>query len=125
MAKDGRMAGELDGMRVLVVEDEILVLMDLEAIFAGAGAAVTTAASLKDGLARVDEAFDVALLDVRLGDGEVFPLARELDRRGVRVVFHSGHARVNDLLSDFPSARALPKPALENQLIRAVADARA
>ena len=118
------MTARLDGTRLLIVEDEVLVLMDLTDVFEAAGATVVPAASLEDGMARVRGAFDVALLDVRLGDGEVFPLARALDRRGVRVVFHSGHARASDLLREFPGARALPKPAMEDDLIRTVAELR-
>ena len=120
------MTDELRGLRVWIVEDEFLVLLDLQTVFEDAGAEVVTAASVEQGLALLDNEPlpDVALLDVRLADGEVFPLARALTRRGVPVVFHSGHAQVSDLAAAFPGARALPKPAPESALLAAVSEAR-
>lgn len=120
----------LSGLRLLVVEDEFLVALDLETMLSDAGAEVTVEATVAGGKARAraafagEGAFDCALLDVRLADGDVFPLAMVLCTQGVAVVFHSGHARIEDVQTMFPDAQTLSKPAPEAALIDAVARVR-
>ena len=114
------MLGKLDGATVLVVEDEFLILLDLEYVLESAGAAITTAASLAEALEAAERRYDVAVLDVRLPDGDVYPAARMLAERDVPLVFHSGHAHNDNIAGDFPSAVALEKPAREQVLIAAV-----
>ena len=112
----------LAGRTLLVVEDEFLILLDLQYMLEEAGACVVTAASVAEGLKAVESApFDVAVLDVRLPDGEVFPVAEKLKERDVPLVFHSGHAERTELQENFPSAIALSKPAPEMELVEAVA----
>ena len=114
------MTGRLDGATVLVVEDEFLILLDLEHVLESAGAAITTAASLAEALKAAERRYDVAVLDVRLPDGDVYPAARMLAERDVPLVFHSGHAHNDNIAGAFPSAVALEKPAREQVLIAAV-----
>ena len=114
------MAGHLDGATVLVVEDEFLILLDLEHVLTSAGATITTASSLAEAMAAAGQRFDVAILDVRLPDGDVYPVARMLMESDVPIVFHSGHAHNDNIAGDFPSAVALEKPAREQVLIAAV-----
>jgi DNA-binding response OmpR family regulator len=82
-------------VKILIVEDESLVSLDMQSIVQGMGIAVT-------GIARtVDEALasiasdppHLVLLDISLdGEFEGVELARTLDRRwGIPVVFISGH----------------------------------
>ena len=115
------MPQRLANRSVLLVEDEFLILLDLEHLLQSEGARVTTASDLRDGLDVVERAFDAAVLDVRLPDGDVFPLAERLQERGVPLVFHSGHAQAEEVLGQFPAAVALAKPAAERVLIDAVA----
>ena len=110
----------LTGQEILVVEDEYLILLDLQLILEDAGASVVTAASVADGLAHVDDRFTAAVLDVRLGDGDVFPVAEALQGRQVPLLFHSGHADRTRLSEMFPDAVALSKPASEDRLVAAV-----
>ena len=116
------MMRHLAGCDLLVVEDEFLILLDLCTILEDQGARVTTASSVADGLAaaRADRNFAAALLDVRLPDGDVFPVAEELVKRDVPLVFHSGHAQSGELKERFPNAIALSKPAAERVLIDAM-----
>ena len=112
----------LTGRTLLVVEDEFLILLDLQYTLEEAGARVVTAGSVAEGLAvAAHERLDAAVLDVRLPDGEVFPLAEALRERGIPLVFHSGHAERTELKEHFPSAIALSKPAPELELVKAVA----
>lgn len=110
----------LANIHILVVEDELLIALSLEAIFADAGAHVTICGSLSEAFGVAQESFDVAVLDVRLPDGEVFPLAEQLVRRNVPLVFHSGHSDTNRLTERFQGAVALEKPAQERHLLGAV-----
>jgi DNA-binding NarL/FixJ family response regulator len=82
----------LNGRRVLIVEDEMLVSMLVEDILLDFGCTVVgTAARLADAmeLARTSE-IDVALLDINLGGNRSFPVAEILAERGVPFVFASG-----------------------------------
>ena len=115
------MSASLSGLSVLVVEDEFLILLDLESILENAGAEVTTATSLAEAFDLLAARYDVAVLDVRLPDGEVYPVARQLDDLEVPLVFHSGHAHGDELAEAFPTAVALAKPARERLLLSAVA----
>lgn len=102
---------------VLVAEDEFLIALNLEMLLEDAGACVRLAATVGEAVAAASNGIDVALLDVSLADGEVFPAADILAERGLPFVFHSGHAATEVLLERYPRARALPKPAHENVLL--------
>lgn len=83
----------LNGTRVLVVEDEFLIAMEIEAALEAAGAIVVgPAPSLEAAcsLAR-DGDIDAAILDVNLGDEHVFPAAELLDQRGIPYIFHTAY----------------------------------
>ena len=116
----------LQGCRVLLVEDELLIALDLQLSLEDEGADVVLADGVATGfaaLARCRAAAklpNVALLDVRLGDGEVFPVADELVSAGVPIVFHSGHAQGADLARGYPDAAVLSKPAPIDALLSAL-----
>lgn len=112
---------DLEGCSVLVLEDEALIAYSIkEQLTRRFGAHVTTAASLRKAKAQIDaEHFDAAILDVRLPDGTSENLARDLIGRGVRVVFHSGHAD-ESLLEACPKAAFVGKPAMIRELAQAL-----
>lgn len=85
-----------DCVHVLVVEDEPLLAMDLEAILVGAGFAVVgPAPSLEDALERLREAaaVEVAVLDITLDGCLSFPIADALADHDIPFLFVSGHTR--------------------------------
>jgi CheY-like chemotaxis protein len=85
----------LRGARVLVVEDEAILSLDLEAMLLDLGCMVAgTADKLDDALqmARTSD-FDVALLDVNLGGKRVDPVAEAIRARGIPIVFVTGYGR--------------------------------
>ncbi|MEX2642671.1 MAG: hypothetical protein WD270_04415 [Acetobacterales bacterium] len=115
--------------RVLVVEDEFLVGLQLEEDLRAHGCEVlgpypTLATAIE--AARV-QTFDLAILDVNLRGEKVYPLADELMDRGKPAILISGYT-----LSDMPDRfRALPhlaKPygphALGQEIRRAIAGAK-
>jgi CheY-like chemotaxis protein len=87
--------GAIDGLRVLVVEDEALIAMDLGAALRGAGCEVVGPVARPDrALGHVDAgAIDAAVLDINLGGETVFAVADALARREVPFVFVTGYDR--------------------------------
>ncbi len=98
--------------RVFLVEDELLVAMDVQDILEDAGCLVEGPYTTVNAALRALEAArpDVAVLDVRLADGEVFPLANALQQAGIPIIFHSGHADEASLGSRYPGAAVCGKP---------------
>ena len=87
------MADILSGLRVLVVEDEMMVLFMIEDILADLGCtAVTSAAAVDEALARIEtQTFDVAMLDSNLGGTRSDAVAAALDARGVQQFDATGY----------------------------------
>ncbi|MEO0032026.1 MAG: hypothetical protein RIS94_1784 [Pseudomonadota bacterium] len=78
--------------RVLVLDDEPLILLDLEFAVEDAGCEALTALALAEALEIVrSQTITAAILDVSLGHGQTCePVARELAARGVPYVLHTG-----------------------------------
>jgi CheY-like chemotaxis protein len=105
------MAGLLGGRRILVVEDEIVVALDLSDIVEELGGAVVGPVSqLARGLALAEsEELDAAILDVNLGDGSSFALADSLLADEVPVIFATGY-EATILPERFANIPRLAKP---------------
>lgn len=116
------MRSVLAGRRVLLLEDEALVAMDLEGIVQDAGAEeVRLAMNLAEAWRTVsDWRPDLALLDVRLPDGSSHDLAAELHERGVHVLFHTGDADASRLAAVAPGAGVLRKPSSAPMIVAAI-----
>ena len=84
-----------DRLRILVVEDEALVALDLEDLLTDLSHdVVATAASVDQALAFVrnaDTMPDAAIVDANLGGKSARPVVDALDAQGVRVVVASGY----------------------------------
>lgn len=110
---------------IMIVEDEFLVALDIEGIVLDCGL------SLHGSYATVKEAIDAskstlptcAILDVRLADGDVFPLADHLKFNKIPIIFHSAHANTSELLNLYPEARICQKPTSQDELSTALRDA--
>ncbi|MCM8558373.1 response regulator [Sphingomicrobium sediminis] len=105
--------------RILVVEDEILIAMDMEHMLEDAGYGVMGAFSnVADSLRALDKEDKpaAAILDVQLDGEDVFPVADRLGELGVPIVFHSGHAEPAKLAEQYPDARFCVKPCTPNIL---------
>lgn len=85
----------LDGLCVLVVEDEAIISFLLEDMLGELGAAdVRHAGTVRSALALLDERIpDLAVLDVNLGGERVYPVAERLAAAGVKFVFTTGYGR--------------------------------
>jgi DNA-binding NtrC family response regulator len=113
----------LSGVRVLVVEDEFLIMLELVALLEEAGAVVVgPCSSVKQALALLDhEDFSAAILDVRLGSESVSPVAHELSRRGLPFVFYTGQAHSDPLVAEWPNATVIGKPAAPRAIVTEIA----
>jgi DNA-binding response OmpR family regulator len=112
----------LRGVKVLIVEDDPLLLMDVESTLAEAGAEVVGCCQTVDEALRHADPVDfaVAVLDFRLGDETASPIARRLEERGVPFVFYTGRARDELILAEWRHCHILEKPSPPCELIRAV-----
>lgn len=120
---DRRMPSLLDGRRILVVEDDYFVADDLSRGLAEEGAEVLgpvpSVAAALDLLDREDWP-DLALLDVKLGDETVYPLADVLRRLGIRFVFATAYGQ-GELPDAYAQVPRCEKPLIMHQLLRALA----
>ncbi|MBY2949953.1 response regulator [Rhizobium leguminosarum] len=87
---------DLMKQRVLIVEDEFLIALDLEATVEGMGMQVAGFANDCEQALRLAPLADIALVDVNLADG---PTGPEIGRRlaqehGIAVVFMTGNPEV-------------------------------
>lgn len=85
----GRALQQVDMPRVLIVEDEFLIALQLEAILTGFGCSIVGIMADFKGLAGVADAPDVALVDINLRDGPTGgDIARELSLRfGTTIIY--------------------------------------
>jgi len=120
-----RNADALSGVRVLIVEDEALLALEIQELLQSAGSTVigTFNDLARAGQVARREAIDVAVLDTNLNGEMVYPLADDLVVRGIPFVFVTGYATSN-LPERFRSMPQVAKPfdptSLTNELQRMI-----
>jgi DNA-binding response OmpR family regulator len=109
----------LAGVAILIVEDEPLIALDLQATLQAAGASATCCKA-DDAVAMVgQQPFSAAVLDARPGSSEHRPIARRLRDSGVPFLFYSTQAP-----EDVTTVRGAPvvlKPGRPQEIVGAVA----
>lgn len=113
----------LNGLKVLVVEDEMLVSMLVEDMLAEFGCAIVgPAPDIDQALALAgDSDIDAAILDVNVSGRQIFPVADALKKRGVPFAFASGYGEAG-LAEDHKGAPVLQKPFRQADLERILRD---
>jgi CheY-like chemotaxis protein len=105
------------GLRILVVEDEMLIAVLIEEMLQGLGCHVVGPVSRLDAALRLahEEPLDAAILDVRIRGGHVYPVAEELLARNIPFVLASGYGdwALPESLQDQPR---LTKPFRQHDL---------
>lgn len=112
---------ELDGHRVLVVENEYYIATDTARALRGAGASVAGPCASEDAAtAEVARARpDAVIVDINLGEGPSFKLAGSLKERGIPFLFVTAHD--DDVIpAEFGNVGRLQKPVELWQVVDAV-----
>jgi CheY-like chemotaxis protein len=101
----------LSGRRVLVVEDEMLVLMMIEDMLTDLGCeSVTTAATADKAITLIgSQVFDAAMLDMNLNGKTSRAVADALAARGVPFLFSTGYGG-DDMRDGHRERAVLKKP---------------
>ncbi|HEX8192801.1 MAG TPA: response regulator [Allosphingosinicella sp.] len=111
-------------LRILVVEDEMLVAMNIEDMLLALGHEVAGLASrLQPALQLAQEGdFDLAMLDVNLAGETSFPVADILRQRGIPYLFATGYG-IDGIEEGYRGAPVLQKPFRSRDLAGALAEA--
>jgi two-component SAPR family response regulator len=104
-------------LRILIVEDEAIIAMDLENTVAQVvPATFLTEESVAATKNILDQPLDFVFLDINVTDGETFEIAKLLQRKGIPFAFVSGYPR-HDLPAGLRKALFIPKPYRRDQIM--------
>lgn len=115
---------EFHGLRVLLVEDDVMICLLLEDMLQEFGCEVVGPAcdlERATDLAQGEASIDVAILDVNLGRQLVFPVAEILAKRGVPILFATGLG-ADGLPADWRDHQTIQKPMSMEQLAVSLGD---
>lgn len=115
----------LRGCRVLIVEDEVLIAMELESLVAEQGwTAMGPVPTVERALALLDqERPDVVILDLNLNGQSSAPVAAVLIARDVPFILATGYGEARSLQPELKDAPRIDKPVNHQQLVRALVQA--
>jgi light-regulated signal transduction histidine kinase (bacteriophytochrome)/CheY-like chemotaxis protein len=113
--------GQLGG-DVLLVEDNLIIALDAEAMLLSLGARhVFVASNVKDALAILDhETPTFALLDVNLGTQNSFPIADRLFEMNIQFIFATGYGSGINYPPDQKSPPFITKPYTRESIAKAL-----
>lgn len=118
----------LAGLRVLVLEDEFLIAMDVEQICRDSGAEDVSIHRNLDKIsidAIAGEAFHAAVIDIMLAGQPTYEFARMLSERKVPFIFATGYSDLDEIRRQFPDVAIVGKPFDGQALVAALAEATA
>lgn len=115
----------LEGVSVLIVEDQVPTAFDLEQLlYAHGAAAVAVVATVAAAQAHLErELPDVAILDVDLGNETSMPIAESLTRLSIPFIFAAGQSDLDQIRPSFREVDVLLKPWSGDTAVRLVKDA--
>jgi len=99
-------------MRVLLVEDNFIIALDLAGLVREAGAEpVGPVASVRDALGAIAAGgVDAAILDINLGEEDALEVADTLDRQAIPFAFATGYSPQDVLPPAHAAMPVLAKP---------------
>lgn len=114
----------IEGLRVLLIEDEVVIAMTAEDMLEEMGCRVSGQAStLQEGMERAERNdFDLALLDINLHGVMSIPIAHKLRDAGKPFIFTTGYGSVG-LDSAFSDIMVVTKPYTIRTLSNAISEA--
>jgi len=112
--------------RCLIVEDQVLIALSVEAYLEDEGFEVETVTSASQAQAWLEAAHTptCAIVDFMLQDGPATALASELCRRGIPFIVYSGYPRGPSVPPDLAQAPWLEKPTQRDDLLQALMNLR-
>lgn len=113
----------LEQRKVLVVEDEIFVALDVAATVEDAnGTVVGPVGTVRQAIDLISkQPVDAAILDVNLADGDLEPILDRLKSQNIFVVIHTGGGLPAHLAARYPEVPVFQKPVPPYVLTRALA----
>jgi NtrC-family two-component system response regulator AlgB len=117
----GQFAPTASVPKVLVVDDEAVVVNSIRKTLARKGYTVEAAFNCKDALARIyDQSYDLVLLDMKMSDGNGLDLLPKIkqQRPNLRVVIVTGYASVDTAVEAIQKGASdyMPKPFTPDEL---------
>lgn len=111
----------LSGRSILVLEDNVIIALDLQSAFESAGASVSVAHNVRDGMrVALRDKISAAVVDFGLGSDTADIIVNHLRTRNIPYVLHSGYE--NRALQP-NGGIVIRKPADPSLLIDAIASA--
>src|SRR5262245_10648897 len=116
-------APPLRGARVLVVENDFLILRELESVLTEAGADIVGLCRTVEGALAVAQTNGVAaaILDIRVGRDSIAPVVQVLASRGIPFVFYTGQVETDPIQAQWPGRKIIAKPADAHEIVTSVA----
>lgn len=110
---------ELDGRKILIVEDEFLIAFDMQEVLENAGAVVVgPAESIKNALDFIHSGnICAAIVDINLGAELSEQVVLSLRNSNIPFLYHSGQNAL-EKCSTWPQAPILNKPSKPSVMIR-------
>lgn len=121
----GRTPEPTRGLRVMIVEDQALIAMDLEASLNESGAVVASVcASAAQALRALESTeIDAAILDFHLAGESSLAVAEALEKRGIPFIFATGQGDETAMPPRFAAKATMRKPYDVNQIMAALGEA--
>ncbi|HET7369205.1 MAG TPA: response regulator [Gammaproteobacteria bacterium] len=111
---------DFSGLRVLIVEDEMMLALTLEDMLKLMGCEIIKAARVAPALELAEtESIGMALLDVNLAGERSYRVADTLKGRNIPFAFMTGY-HVDDLREEWQDRPVLQKPFLMAELVRVI-----
>lgn len=114
------MSAPLSGLRILLLEDEALIALDVEQLCRDNGAEDVVVASSLGEAGSIAATYDAAILDVMLGGEPTLEFARALSVRQIPFVFASGYDGLGAMSAAFPEVAIVRKPYAGPDLVDAL-----
>lgn len=115
----------LAGARILLLEDEPLIALEVEDLCKENGAStIITHSVVEDAESVLSEPFDIAVIDLILRGKSALPLADRLLANETPIVFTTGGDADGQLQMRFPNAPLVRKPYTGSELIDALLSVR-
>jgi CheY-like chemotaxis protein len=121
MSSNDNVRERLHGLRILLVEDDPLICLDLQTSLVDLGALVTAASNVSAALEVMAASIvDFAVLDFELGIETSEPIARAARARALPFLYLSGYSEHDGRFGNWPGVLVLVKPLSATAIARGI-----